>query len=85
MSMFDWIKFKTTCPKCGENVNGFQSKDKECLLDELEFWEVDNFYTSCFKCKTWIEYFIKSTAQTTARSRLTIDDYDLDFIEDISV
>ena len=27
MGMFDWINFEMDCPKCGELVTGFQSKD----------------------------------------------------------
>ena len=56
MGMFDNIKFKTKCPNCGNEVDDFQSKDGGCNLNTLNYWDVDNFYSSCDKCGTWIEY-----------------------------
>ena len=56
MGMYDDIIFEDTCPTCGSKVTGFQSKDAECNLDKLNYWEVRNFYAPCRKCKTWIEY-----------------------------
>ena len=55
MGMFDWIKFETKCPNCKQKVNNFQSKDRGCHMQILNYWEVDNFYSPC-KCGTWIEY-----------------------------
>lgn len=73
MGMFDWIKFKTQCPKCGNEVTGFQSKRAGCNLDCLEFWQVDNFYSSCDKCGTWIEFNLKEET----RKKFTIKDYEM--------
>ncbi len=58
MGMFDYIDFKTECPKCGEKVTGFQSKDGPCQLETLNYWEIDNFYAACDNedCDAWIEY-----------------------------
>ena len=56
MSVFDWVKFKTKCPNCKKLVTGFQSKDGYCLLESIDFRKVNNFYTSCDNCNTWIEY-----------------------------
>lgn len=56
MGMFDYVNFKVKCPTCGMTVKGFQSKDKECTMDTLEYWEVDNFYAMCENCETWVEY-----------------------------
>jgi len=71
MGMFDYIKFEMACPKCGAKVSGFQSKDGPCCLIELEYWEVDNFYSSCPQCQTWIEYNRKG-----ARQEVPISDYE---------
>ncbi len=56
MGMYDNIRYKMNCPKCGAKVDTFQSKDGPCMLSELDFWEVNNFYTDCDKCDTWIEF-----------------------------
>lgn len=57
--MFDYIKpFQATCPRCNEVVRfeGFQSKDGECLMKYLNFWEVDYFYGTCPKCGVWVNF-----------------------------
>ena len=56
MGMFDYVNFECDCPKCGERVTGFQSKDRDCELGRLEISEVDNFYTKCEGCHTWVEF-----------------------------
>lgn len=71
--MFDDIKFEIDCPKCGARVTGFQSKDGPCVLAELEFWEVDNFYSHCPKCETWIEFTYK-----IPREPRPITDYEME-------
>jgi len=60
MGMFDYVKFSMKCPKCGKKVNGFQSKDGECTLNEVEYWKVRNFYSNCDNCNTWIEFNLKN-------------------------
>jgi hypothetical protein len=75
MGMFDYVKFSCKCPNCGEEISGFQSKDSSCLMDEIEFNQVDNFYTSCGKCGAWIEFFLKE------RPKYTIKDYECMFRE----
>ena len=54
MGMFDWINYEAPCPKCGEILNGWQSKDGACLLEQLEPSDVMNFYQSCPKCESWV-------------------------------
>ncbi len=56
MGMFDRIDFEVDCPKCGELVKDFQSKDGPCVLKTLQPHEVDYFYSSCDNCKEWITY-----------------------------
>ena len=71
MGMLDDIKdFKVKCPNCGTEVNGFQSKDGACLMDKIDYWTVNNFYSSCSNCKTWIEYTLKRP-----RGKISIKDY----------
>lgn len=54
--MFDYVKLKTKCPDCGSEVSGYQTKDLDCSLSEVNFWECTRFYSSCDKCHSWIEY-----------------------------
>ena len=56
MGMYDYIRYVMDCPECGVEIDSFQSKDGDCCLATLEFWEVDRFYSTCQKCQTWIEY-----------------------------
>lgn len=56
MGMFDYVKYECVCPICQGDVDGFQSKDNECVLDVVQVKDVDNFYTSCDKCGCWIEF-----------------------------
>jgi len=72
MGMYDKIKYEMDCPTCGVRVTGFQSKDKDCKLATLEFWEVDNFYALCPKCSTWIEFNRKEP-----RTPSPIGDYEM--------
>lgn len=59
MGMFDIIDYKMNCPVCGNEVTDFQSKDKDCIMSKLQLYKVDNFYTSCVICGTWIELFVE--------------------------
>ena len=54
--MFDYVKYKAPCKKCGHVLTGWQSKDGECLMNEVEPKDVRRFYDNCPKCKTWNEY-----------------------------
>jgi predicted RNA-binding Zn-ribbon protein involved in translation (DUF1610 family) len=77
MGMYDNIRTPDIkCPHCGEVVTGFQSKDADCALDTLDYWEVDNFYTSCVSCGTWLEFYRK-----TPRQYLPIEAYELDYTD----
>lgn len=71
MGLFDYINFKTECPKCKNKLNEFQSKNGPCAMYTLEFWMVDNFYDMCHKCETYVEYTIKKRENRT----ITIKDY----------
>ena len=56
MGMFDYIEYECKCPKCGEKVTGFQSKDRNCDMDILSPTQVDHFYSICDRCKEWISF-----------------------------
>lgn len=74
MGMYDDIKYEMACPKCGEKLDSFQSKDGSCELKVLEFWEVDNFYDMCDNCNTWVEFNLRPNIR---RAPLPIDVYEM--------
>lgn len=56
MGMFDYVKFKAKCRKCGKVLTSWQTKDGPQMMTTLEAKEVRSFYTDCPKCETWNEY-----------------------------
>ena len=61
MGMFNEVNFRMKCPKCGEEVTGFQTKHGTLLLDIVEPDTVNSFYSSCDNCfdsgiTTWINF-----------------------------
>jgi Zn finger protein HypA/HybF involved in hydrogenase expression len=56
MGMFDSVKYKAPCWKCGFEMTGWQSKSGDCALESLSVKEVNNFYDICPKCHAWNEY-----------------------------
>ena len=56
--MFDTIKYKAPCWKCGFELTNFQSKSGECLLKIISPKKLGtgNFYEMCPKCQAWNEY-----------------------------
>ncbi len=71
MGLYDYINYEMNCPKCGAKMDSFQSKDGICSLATLDFWEVDNFYTSCGACEAWVEFNLKH------REKRNIKDYEM--------
>lgn len=55
MGMFDYIKYKAPCWKCGKELTNFQSKDGDCVMDTIQPSVVNRFYDSC-NCGAWNEY-----------------------------
>ncbi len=74
MSVFDYVNFKIDCPHCNKEVTGFQTKDLNRYFEDVEFWECDNFYSSCGWCNTWIEFELKNP-----RPEIPIGDYEMKF------
>ncbi len=75
MGMFDYVNFEFKCPVCGSKVDEFQTKDRDCTLSSYEFNQVDNFYSTCNNCETWIEFNLKEES----RKKFTINDYEVTF------
>lgn len=62
MGMFDYVKYEAPCWKCGAQLKDWQTKDTECLLQEVKPEDCRKFYTMCDVCKNWNEYEVKPTA-----------------------
>ena len=71
MGLYDAIDFKMKCPRCKKDMGEFQSKDGPCAMSKLDWWSVDNFYSSCDNCETWVEY----TIEKRPNRKLKISDY----------
>lgn len=56
MGMFDYVNVAMPCPKCGSELDGFQSKDSACDMGTIEPSAVSRFYTTCRQCEAWIEF-----------------------------
>jgi len=56
MGMFDYVRYGCNCPTCDSDVDGFQTKDTDCVLDVVETRDVDHFYTHCPECGLWIDF-----------------------------
>lgn len=56
--MFDSIDIREVipCVHCGAELRWWQSKDADCVIDELPYWKVKNFYCMCDRCDTWHEF-----------------------------
>ena len=67
MGMFDWVNYETICPVCWSKVDGFQTKDTDCVLAEVDPCKTAYFYSSCKKCGCWLE-FMKLNYITFRRS-----------------
>ena len=74
MGMFDWIKVEPEqfCRECEAPLSGWQSKDGDCILETLNYWEVDCFYTCCDECHAWHEFSLKYP-----RDHHPLSDYEL--------
>lgn len=80
MGMFDYIDYECNCPDCGAVVKGFQSKDGFCVMETLKPSDVKSFYSSCDKCKVWLEFTVVKKKITCPRC-LEVSDYDSDNIQ----
>lgn len=74
MGMYDSVDFSMVCPICSETITGFQTKDRDCLLDTVSPVGLDRFYAQCFGCKSWVEV----RAANTGKYVVTVSDKGLD-------
>lgn len=79
MGMYDNVSFddvpaeqRPKCPKCKSVLFGFQSKSGPCGLYNLQYWEVDNFYTFCETCGSHIEFSLKRKKEKIPLSDYTV-------------
>ncbi len=56
MGMFDWVNYTCNCEVCGCEVDDFQSKDGDCLCQEVKIETISNFYGDCPDCGAWVEF-----------------------------
>lgn len=73
MGMFDYVEITVKCPNCNVKINPFQTKEKDCFLRTLNFWEVDYFYAGCKNCETYIEF----TLSHRPNRKLSLKDYNM--------
>ena len=76
MGLYNVVKIIIPCPKCGEEVGEFQTKDEsyEMLYMELvDFRTVREFHTVCSKCDTFISVQVKKEKL----QELTLADYNI--------
>lgn len=56
MGMYDYVAVCADCPNCGSALSDFQTKDSDCVMQHVYPGSIWNFYTSCGKCGTWVEF-----------------------------
>lgn len=59
MGMYDHVIFKDKCPKCGHEMEDFQTKERDCVMANLTPHQVTIFYTFCEDCGMWFNYRVE--------------------------
>lgn len=72
--MFDYVKHEVDCPTCGKPITEFQTKDTQCEMDAVQYWETDHFYSPCDYCDTWVDFYRKNP-----KPYVPISDYEMKF------
>jgi len=78
MGLYNVVKIRMPCPKCGVEVGEFQTKDdsfETLYMEQVEFWTVREFYTICHRCNVFITVKIKKEKL----QELTLDDYNISY------
>ena len=78
--MYDEINVDIKCPKCGANDVSWQSKNYLCNLDTIDPDKVQEFYTHCDKCNTFITYRRGEKKEEVA-AECRAEPYSLDEVE----
>lgn len=76
MGLFNIVIFPIKCPRCGNAINDFQTKDdsRDTLFMEIvDFRTVREFHTFCTECNTWISVELGESAI----EKLTADDFEI--------
>ena len=92
MGMYDYIKnFEIECPHCGKIVDGFQTKDFICDLEQLDFEEIkndlDDFISRC-ECIDYpsITFIVRPQCDIKIRENRNVDIYGpIDYIEKFNI
>jgi hypothetical protein len=60
MGMFDNVKYKAKCWRCNNELDNFQTKDGENMLELITPKQIGigTFYSMCDKCEAWNEWDI---------------------------
>jgi hypothetical protein len=72
MGEYGKVKFSMRCPVCRRKITDWQTKDEDAFGDEVEFTEVNNFYSSCDSCGLWFEFDYPER-----KRQRKVDDYEL--------
>jgi len=76
MGIFNTImNFTLSCPVCGHEISEFQTKDNDPSLSFVTFDSVDNFYSICDGCNSFIELYFCPDKERT------IEDYKMRIID----
>lgn len=84
MGMFDYVNFECECSVCGARVTNFQTKSTDCTLSTVSPQEAGNWYSSCGKCGTRIEYNIEPPQAPFLATR-SAGKYDRDAKKEVKV
>lgn len=57
MGMYDVVDFNTKCPHCDHLVTEFQTKSRDNVLECISPVGLEEFYSECCHCKTWLIYY----------------------------
>lgn len=75
MGLYNTVNdFSIPCPNCGKLLEDFQSKCGESCMNLVSTKEIDNFYTMCDTCRTWVEFDRKKDAPKKKKRELLPND-----------
>lgn len=50
LGIFDYVDFEMVCPRCGNKITEFHTKDGDPYMNKVGFHTLLYFYGSCEKC-----------------------------------
>lgn len=57
MGLYNTVNFQINCTYCGFLLKTFQTKEGSCDFSVVNFSTVNNFYTICPNCGSFIEFY----------------------------